>query len=146
MWVTHADSATIKLWLRSSREDDEDPEWESPPQIVMLTDGLCEALNEAGSSAKEQSIKERFHAWANAAILTSFESASVQRLYKAYNPDGKPFSIFVAKHDRSFSESKFSVLWTDGSGPKPGEVRKKQAKARKGKKYKSVRKKRKFAG
>ena len=142
LWVTHADSATIKLAMRSSGEDDEDPEWTSPPQFVMLIEGLCEALNEAGTPAKVKPIKEHFYAWANAAILDSFASLSVQRIYKAYNPDGKPFSIFVAKHDRSFSESELSVLWTDGGGPSPGRVKKKQSKARKGKKHKVVRKKR----
>ena len=141
LWVTHADSALFRLRMRSSDEDDEDPEWESPPFVYFLTNGLCEALNDAGSPSKEKPIKTEFYEWVNAAILQSFESAPIQKLYRAYNPDDEPFSIFVSKHERSFSESSFTVLWTNRRGPKPRSVKEKQAKARKGKRYKAVRKK-----
>ena len=141
LWVTHADSATIRLRLRSSGEDDEDPEWESPPLIATVTEGLCESLNAAGSPSKQKLIKEEFYAWVNAAILKSFESAAMQKLYRAYNLESSPFSVYVAKHDRSFSESRLDALWTNRDGPRPNAVKKKQAQARKGKKYKAVRKK-----
>lgn len=96
LWVTHADSAGIRLRLRSSNEDDEDPAWESPPLIATGAEGLCEALDAAGSASERKAIKEEFYAWVNPAILKSFESAAIQKLYRAYNPDDKPLSIFVA--------------------------------------------------
>ena len=141
LWVTHADSAAIRLRLRSSSEDDEDPAWESPPLIASAAEGLCEALDASGSSSQLKAIKEEFYAWVNPAIVKSFQSPAIQKLYRAYNPDGKPFSIFVAKHDRSFSESSLETLWTNKSGLSPDRVKEKQAAERKGKRYKAVRKK-----
>lgn len=141
LWVTHADSAGIRLRLRSSSEDDEDPAWDSPPLIATGAEGLCEALDASSGPRELKSIKDEFYAWVNPSIVKSFKSAAIQKLYRAYNPDDKPFSIFVAKHDRSFSESSLETLWTNQKGPVPERMKEKQAAERTAKKYKAVRKK-----
>jgi hypothetical protein len=141
LWVAHADSAGIRLRLRSTSEDDEDPEWESPPLIATCTEGLCEALSNAQSPSKAKPIKEEFYAWVTAGILKSFKSASVQRLFCQYNDQKKPFSVFLAKHERSFSESNMILLWSNKGGPTPAQVQKRQAVAQRGKRYKAVKKK-----
>lgn len=142
--VLMANSANVLLSPRSSNKDEDNPEWESPPEVGFSVEGLCEELNlhrgAKGRPAQEQ-ICEQFYDWMKAALMDTFQSAPIQKLYQEHNPQGRPFSIFWSTHDAGLRHTSLKLLWSSESGLNEQEVVDKQIKLQKGARYKAVRKK-----
>lgn len=145
LWVLMANSANVLLTPRSTSKDEEDPEWESPDDEVGFTiEGLCEELNRfRGAKGKRDRdrIRNEFYNWMTAAIVDSFHSASIQKLYKAYNPKALPLSVFWSPREESMRYDTQRLLWSNKRGLIPKQARQKQTALQKGAKYKAVRKK-----
>lgn len=142
--VLMANSANVLLSPRSSRKDEDNPEWESPPEVGFSVEGLCEELNlhrgAKGRPAREQ-ICEKFYDWMKTALMDSFQSAPIQKLYQEHNPKGRPFSIFWSTHDAGLRHTSLKLLWSSDGGLNEQEVVDKQVKLQQGARYKAVRKK-----
>jgi len=145
LWMLMADSGNVILSPRSTNQDEDDPEWESPEDEVGFSiEGLCEELNrfrgEKGRADRER-IKAEFYDWVTTAIVDSFQSASIQKLYHSYNPKELPLSIFWSPYQESMRYSKQRLLWSNKGGVTPEQARNKQAELQKHSRYKAVRKK-----
>lgn len=145
LWVLMADSGTVLLTPRSTNTDEDDPEWESPDDEVGFgVEGLCEELNRfrgAKQQAEQKKVYVAFYDWMTAAIIDSFQSASIQKLFNEYNPESLPISIFWSPHEESMRFATKRLLWRNEGGLSPDRVTEKQAALQEGARYKAVRKK-----
>ena len=115
-----AGSANVLLSPRSSNKDEDDPEWDSPPEVSFFIDGL---FPDAKGASEFDKIRHEFHEWINAAIIESFRSRTIQKLYKKYNPSARSFSIFWSPHDSFLRHSSLTLLWSSETGFDAEQVR-----------------------
>jgi hypothetical protein len=120
LWVLVAGSADVSLSPRSSNKGKDDPKWDSPPVVSFSIDGH---LPDTKRSSEIDKVRHEFYDWINAAIIESFRSRTIQKLYRKYNPSASPFSVFCLPQDSEFRHSSLRLLWSNEAGFDAEQVR-----------------------
>jgi hypothetical protein len=120
LWNLMAGPAEVWLTPRSSNNDEDDLQWDSPPVVSFSIVGH---LPDAKRESEIDQVRHDFYDWINAAIIESFHSRTIQKLYKKYNPSGSPFSIFCYPEDSIYRHGSLTLLWSSEPGFDAEQVR-----------------------
>ncbi len=145
-WNVHADSGVVQLSARQTTVDEEGPEWEPPPPIAVVVDGIVERLTEVPQRHTDEELHEHFSKWAERGILEAFRSATISKKFERFNPEGNSFAIVSAPLDLGLAEDDLSLLWSNDKKLTVATIKRRQRDAQKrtkkhGPRVKAVKKK-----
>jgi hypothetical protein len=130
-WVIEADAATVVLTGRNTTINEDQPEWQAPaPPIIMLVDGVIEALNATSRSGSSR-VRADFQSWVIDGILESFTSPNIAKAFRTFLPKQKSFGIVSSPHDEGLVRSDLSLIWSTDKSFSLSTIKTNQAAAKK---------------
>ncbi len=114
-WLIEPDSGTIKLSARSSTKDTVGGKWEDLEPIIVLVEGIIDALN-ASKKNELSVVRAEFREWAEKGIIQSLGKRQFQSFVGTLEETKAPLAVVTSYSDAGLLNDDLKVLWsTHGS-------------------------------
>lgn len=129
-WVIDANSVLVRLTGKNIDESELSPDWKPSRTIFARTAAGFEL--DRGWNEEEFEVNTVEHRkWAEAGIIETFQSKTIQRIYANSACATKDFTIVSSEFDDGLTVTEFKILWAAKRSFKTKEIKDRQLAARK---------------